>query len=223
MKKLKNLILVLMAIVMLFSEILGTASAAEQEQPSNLYEFDDLIAYLDEKVSVICGQFVLSVSEDEIACFDQEDFESILYGMDTVNGLLRTDAYDVTANGTVYETDEQLVIQGGNVDKVVVKWWGIKRYASKSSADKIVSTFNTISNSAWMVPGGTASYAAAAALFPEGLISKTSSAVSAFVSGITAVAAGYYGLIATRIDAKNGTKGVIINITWVGAFTVTSQ
>lgn len=53
-----------------------------------------------------------------------------------------------------------------------------------------------------MVSGGTASYTAAAALAPEGLISKGSAAVSALISGLSAVGAGYFGLIATRIDAK---------------------
>lgn len=230
LNKVTKIIAITLAMAITVSNINVSVYADSGEYAQNHYEqeeygitFDELIDELDDDVEVVNGQFVLEISQKEIDKIGQENYEAILAGMEQVNDLLQTEEYDVTDNGTVYEINEDLAIQGGNVDKVVVKWWGIKRYASKKSAKKIVSTFNTISNSAWMVSGGTASYTAAAALAPEGLISKGSAAVSALISGLSAVGAGYFGLIATRIDAKNGSIGVIINFTWVGIFTVKKQ
>ena len=46
--------------------------------------------------------------------------------------------------------------------------------------------------------------------------------VSASISGLTVVGAGYFGLITTRIGV-NSSRGIIINLIWVGIFTVSKQ
>ena len=185
--------------------------------------FEQLVEALDDDVEVIDGQFILDLSQNEIEKIGQDNYDSILEGIEYVNELLQTEAYDVTENGTIYETDDELTIQGGNVDKVVYKWWGIKRYASKKNAKKIASKFNTISNSAWMFSGSAAATAAVNAMVPEPFLSKGAASLATLVSALSGVGAGYFGLIATRIDAKNGSRGVIINLTWVGVFTVSKQ
>lgn len=135
--------------------------------------------------------------------------------IDSINELIEQGELKATENGTLYETsDDELVVQGGNVDKMVYHWWGYTRYANNKNTKKLINRFNTASNGAWVVCGGTAS---ASYLFP------VSAPYTGLVSGLTGMAAGYWGLLATRMSAKNKGKGVIVNMTWVLVFTVKSQ
>ena len=71
-----------------------------------------------------------------------------------------------------------------------------------------------LSNGAWIVCGGSAS---GAAIFPA------SAPITGLISGLTGMAAGYWGLLATRISANNHGKGVIIDLTWVLVFNIKPQ
>ena len=168
-KKYPKIVALLMAMALMINSA-NTYVYADDYNYEVGISFEQLVEALDDDVEVIDGQFILDLSQNEIEKIGQDNYDSILEGIEYVNELLQTEAYDVTENGTIYETDDELTIQGGNVDKVVYKWWGIKRYASKKNAKKIASKFNTISNSAWMFSGSAAATAAVNAMVQEVLL-----------------------------------------------------
>lgn len=161
------------------------------------------------------GLIELELPDYLLERISEEEYGVYLEAINRINELIEQGDLKATKNGTLYETsDDELVVQGGNVDKMVYHWWGYTRYANNKNTKKIINRFNTVSNGAWVVCGGTAS---ASYLFP------VSAPYTGLVSGLTGMAAGYWGLLATRMSAKNKGKGVIVNMTWVLVFTVKSQ
>lgn len=89
-------------------------------------------------------------------------------------------------------------------------WWGYSRYANDCESKRIVSDLNTAAAAGTMA-GGAAGMASL--IFPG----------AAIVAGGAAFDAGYWWLVATRIDANNKGKGVYIEMTWALLFDITPQ
>ena len=123
----------------------------------------------------------------------------------------------ITENGTIYESDnEELVVQGGNVDDFEWHWWGVRRYASHNSASDIAYKLNKAGSRA----GYILTIAGVVALFvPEGLVKL----VAACISVGAGFAWAYLSDIANDINYYNGSRGVIIDFTWVLYFDICSQ
>ncbi|WP_302630167.1 hypothetical protein [uncultured Eubacterium sp.] len=181
----------------------------EMSQEAFIEESNEFVEVSEE------GLIELELPDDLLEQISEEEYAVYLEAIDSINELIEQGELKATENGTLYETsDDELVVQGGNVDKMVYHWWGYTRYANNKNTKKLINRFNTASNGAWVVCGGTAS---ASYLFP------VSAPYTGLVSGLTGMAAGYWGLLATRMSAKNKGKGVIVNMTWVLVFTVKSQ
>lgn len=181
----------------------------EKSQEAFIEESNEFVEVSEE------GLIELELPDDLLEQISEEEYAVYLEAIDSINELIEQGELKATENGTLYETsDDELVVQGGNVDKMVYHWWGYTRYANNKNTKKLINRFNTASNGAWVVCGGTAS---ASYLFP------VSAPYTGLVSGLTGMAAGYWGLLATRMSAKNKGKGVIVNMTWVLVFTVKSQ
>ena len=84
------------------------------------------------------------------------------------------------------------------------------RYANYCESKRIVSGLNTAAAAGTMV-GGAAG--AVAIVFP----------LAGVVAGGAAFDAGYWWLVATRIDANNHGRGVYIEMTWALLFDITPQ
>lgn len=80
------------------------------------------------------------------------------------------------------------------------KWWGYDRYFNNAQANSYKNTLLTAAAGATIVAG--VSYP-----FPP-------------VAGIATVQAGYWGLLATRVDANNRGRGVYVGVTWALVFNV---
>ena len=181
----------------------------EMSQEAFIEESNEFVEVSEE------GLIELELPDDLLEQISEEEYAVYLEAIDSINELIEQGELKATENGTLYETsDDELVVQGGNVDKMVYHWWGYTRYANNKNTKKLINRFNTASNGAWVVCGGTAS---ASYLFP------VSAPYTGLVSGLTGMAAGYWGLLATRMSAKNKGKGVIVNMTWVLVFAVKSQ
>ncbi|WP_052340721.1 hypothetical protein [Bacillus haynesii] len=81
-------------------------------------------------------------------------------------------------------------------------WWGYDRKFTHKQANGYISELNQ------GAAGATLAIGAAYALPP--------------VAGLGTMAAGYWNLLANRVDAHNGKKGVLVSVTWALVFSVES-
>ncbi|MFT0800351.1 hypothetical protein VSK91_02635 [Bacillus swezeyi] len=81
-------------------------------------------------------------------------------------------------------------------------WWGYDRKFTHKQANGYISELNAAAGGATFVTG--VSYA-----FPP-------------VAGLSGMAAGYWSLLANRVSAHNGKKGVLVSVTWALIFSVDS-
>lgn len=87
---------------------------------------------------------------------------------------------------------------------------GYSRYADNCESKRLVIDLNTTA-AAGTIAGGAAEIATL--VFPG----------AALVAGGAATDAGYWSLVATRIDANNQGRGVYIEMTWALVFNITPQ
>ncbi|WP_195257879.1 hypothetical protein [Bacillus paralicheniformis] len=81
-------------------------------------------------------------------------------------------------------------------------WWGYDRKFTHKQANGYISELNLASQGAAVTTGVFAE-------FPP-------------VAGLAGMAAGYWGILANRVDAHNGKKGVLVSVTWALIFSVDS-
>ena len=130
----------------------------EMSQEAFIEESNEFVEVSEE------GLIELELPDDLLEQISEEEYAVYLEAIDSINELIEQGELKATENGTLYETsDDELVVQGGNVDKMVYHWWGYTRYANNKNTKKLINRFNTASNGAWVVCGGTAS---ASYLFP---------------------------------------------------------
>lgn len=122
-------------------------------------------------------------------------------------------------------TDDELNIIGGEhlimshrcslgENSFTTFWWGYQRYACNCESKRIVSDLDTWAAGGTMV-GGVA--AGVAIVFP------VTAAVAGVIAAGAAFDAGYWALLATRIDANNEGRGTITNMTHVLIFDIIPQ
>lgn len=122
-------------------------------------------------------------------------------------------------------TDEHLNIIGGEhiikshrcslgKNSFTTFWWGYQRYACNCETRRIVSDLNT-----WAA-GGTMAGGAAAGV---AIVFPVTAPVAGAIAAGAAFDAGYWWLLATRIDANNQGRGTITNMTNVLIFDIIPQ
>lgn len=115
-----------------------------------------------------------------------------------------------TENGTIYESaDDELVVQGGNVDKVTWHWWGVRKYACHNCAEDLAHAYEQIAI-------GTTGTAGIAVFFPP----VGTGVAIASIFGTTRAA-----LLANSIKYYNGKtdRGVIVDLRWIVTYKVSCQ
>lgn len=186
---------------------LSTSAFANEEmtQEEFLAEVEDYI-----EVSEM-GLIELDLPESLESHFSKEEYETMMAGLDELNMLIESGELEVTENGTIYESnDEELVVQGGNVNKVTWHWWGVRRYASKSKAAKLARDFSAIAI-------GCGAISTVSGFFgPAGIAVSITTAI---------VGTGRAGLLANDINYYNGLtdRGVIIDLRWILTYKVSCQ
>lgn len=81
-------------------------------------------------------------------------------------------------------------------------WWGYDRKFTHKQANGYISELNAAAGGAGMATG----------IFAE----------LPPIAGVAGMATGYWTLLASRVDAHNGKKGVLVSITWALVFSVES-
>ncbi|EUJ30163.1 hypothetical protein [Listeria cornellensis] len=118
---------------------------------------------------------------------------------------------DVAQNKAIIEDDGVVTsisnLLQANQNKVVVKWWGISYYYSKSKATAAASAFGRISRGAGYGVVAT-SYLA---LFPA----------TAFLG----LNASYWGSISNSVSQTNAktNRGIILSVTWAAVYKTSPQ
>lgn len=215
----KKILSVIMAVVMLFSMSV-TAFAAESPPVASGYEasatMDDVLALKQFVVRNSDGTLSLDVEAAQENGNNPTAIEALCQHFSVINPQI--------LSGEI-STDEDLNIINGEhlirshrcsrgVNSYTTHWWGYQRYACNCESNRIVSDLNT-----WAA-GGTMTGGAAAGV---AIIFPVTAAVAGLIAAGAAFDAGYWWLVATRIDANNQGYGTIINMTHVLVFDIEPQ
>ena len=223
----KRLVVICMVLTMLFSTPISVYAGEGSNRTHGVKHYKESVYsnLTEDKVIQILERYVSVSDEGYIYLKDIPDRVAVVLGdeviqyydtvMDELNKLVKSDELYITCNGTIYElSDDEIVVQGGNVDKVVYSWWGYTRYANNSNSKKMVKELNSKAN-------GLSGAGATAALV--GCIVPVTKPITAVISASNGIGSAYFKLVAEKIEDKNKGKGVIIKMTWAFVFTVQSQ
>ncbi|AYJ91050.1 hypothetical protein F9231_14125 [Bacillus safensis] len=205
--KLKIMIMALVSVLVL--SVAPNASAYENvKEPERVYKvkIDDQTSLDAEQQKMIDAvKPYVSVSKDGLLSLNNVPkalYEK--YSLDQLEGHFAQLNNDVKNGKIIVEKDLSItpttLSTSVNYARWTYNWWGYDRKfnnkASKSYQDWLYTAVNT-----GVIVGGLTYWV------PP-------------VASIAGVSAGYWGLLATRIGAKNKGKGVYVGVTWVAAFRV---
>lgn len=210
----------IIAMTMILCITLNSSIFVSADEVSYENESSDMTAFIekaDDYVEVNNeGLIELNLPDNIVKMIDSDEYENILQGIDEINSEVKSGQVVVTDNGTIYDiSDDELVVQGGNVDKVVKHWWGFTRYANNKNSKKLVKKLNSDASSISIIATGSG----AVALIPLPATTLPAGAAAA-ASGLSAA---WMTRLACLIDQKNKGKGVKITLTWCMIYTVKGQ
>lgn len=212
----KRLLTLVLTLVVTSTTIMNSLSVYAQETNNDVWSQDEFIRTVDDYVEVN-SEGLIDINLPKEFCEDLGEYAEIVEGIEKLNKLIEQGELSVTENGTIYETsDEEIVVQGGNVDKVVWHWWGLTRYANSKNCDTIVWKFNKASANA----GKICAASTGLAYFLPSTIAKSLSTIAACGSGF---AWAYFAEIANDIGYYDKGKGVKVDFTWILLYDVESQ
>lgn len=215
MKKILSILIA--AVIGLTSTLAVSLSVFADDDVSMTQE--EFIEKADEFVKVTDdGLIELELPDDLIDELSPEEYEQMMAGITAINDAVESGDLSVTPNGTIYETDDdELVVQGGNVDKLTWNWWGIRRYANHNNAKYISDLCAETAE--------TFSYVGAGSLF-VGIccsgIPYAGEIIDCF-GACSMITSTYFSGFGRNINFYNGDSGVIIDFTWILAYQVQSQ
>lgn len=224
MKKAISLLLVFAMMLSIMSALMSTSFAAEATTDTVISgeladndllaektKHERFISEADKYVKVSDdGLITLNLPTRLIRMISAEEYSALLEGISQVNKLIQDGTLIATENAIIYEvSDQELVVQGGNVNKVTWHWWGVRRYASRSAA-------NTIARNLSHLATGVGSVGTVASAFGSyGL-------VFSIFAGLTA---GRISSLSTEISYYNAktNRGVKIDLRWILTYKVSCQ
>lgn len=177
-----------------------------------------LIDEVEECMDFTSGEILIEDQESIIELIGGQNYDAFEESVNNLNELLASGELEMTESGTIYEvSDDELVVQGGNVDKVVWHWWGITRYANYDNASTIAYKYNKYGNNAGMV-------CSVATVLAVVLPSSTAKVVAGVVGGEAGFFWAYWCGLANDISYYNKIgRGVAIKMTWILAYSVSTQ
>ncbi len=106
---------------------------------------------IDELIDVEDGYFELSdkSKQEIISLVGKETLDAIEESLNNYNDYVEDGEIEITDNGTIIDVnDEELNVQGGNINKQKSYWWGIKNYMSNSKANSYLKKINNMKQKA---------------------------------------------------------------------------
>lgn len=198
----------IMALTMAIAATPISAFAAEDELTQ-----DEIVDIADDFIEV--GEDGLFELPSEVANeIGQEAYTALMAGIEEVNKLIADGTLEVTANGTVYEVDDDaLVVQGGNVDDHEWFWWGLRAWKPTAKANELANYYAHLANGGWAI--------ATIAGLLTGETGGTSLAVC-LVGGFVGWKAGNLSADISYVNSSTN-RGVVIDITWAITYSVYPQ
>lgn len=214
-KILKKILCMSLAMIMMFSMTANVFASENSTDKVNHFNKEQIMQ-LEPYITV----------EDGLYKFDSEKAIKDGFNHDLVAGqklYMEKLNNEATLGNISIDTDLKITSQNNSNSQIALfrscpgmntsiehHWWGYSRYADNCESKRLVSDLNTAAAAGTMV-GGAAGIATL--VFPG----------AALVAGGAAIDAGYWSLVATRIDANNQGRGVYIEMTWALVFNITPQ
>lgn len=206
--KLKIMVMALVSVLVLSVAPNVSAYESNVKEPERVYKVktdDQTSLDADQQKMIDAVKPYVSVGKDGLLSLDNVPnslYEK--YSLDQLEGHFAQLNNDVKNGKITIEKDLSItpltLSTSVNYARWTYNWWGYDRKfnnkASKSYQDWLYTAVNT-----GVIVGGLTYWV------PP-------------VASIAGVSAGYWGLLATRIGAKNKGKGVYVGVTWVAAFRV---
>ena len=130
--------------------------------------------------------------------YEKYNLDLLQAHFEKLNNAVKND--EITINKDLSITDNSMSTLAAVYGSWTYHWWGYDRKFNNSQAKAFVDYCYTVAAGATIVTG-------VGAFFPP-------------VAAIGGVQAGYWALVATRVNANNNGKGVYIGVTWVAVFNV---
>ena len=108
---------------------------------------------------------------------------------------------------------------GGGVNSYTEYWWGYQRKACDCETQRIANDLNTVAAGGTIGGGGFGYAGGIVAIFGY----TVAAGILAAIGGGLAIDAGYWWLVATRMEANNEGSGVICDMTYALVFDITPQ
>lgn len=214
----KKVLAIFVAAVVGVTSTFAVSSSAFADDVSMSQE--QFIEKADEFVEVTDdGLIELELPDKLVDAIEPEEYEQIMEGIAAINEAVESGELAVTSNGTIYETeDEELVVQGGNVNKITLNWWGVRIWLDHDNAKYFANQMSKVGE--WTT---SLSYRLGLVSGASAFVSKTAGAILFGLSGLAGLFGVYFTRLGRNINYYNGYKGVIIDITWVFVYQVKSQ
>ncbi|SDB81281.1 hypothetical protein [Shouchella lonarensis] len=178
----------------------GSQRHVEQEEPPNIeLSQQDLILAVEPYVEVTNDGY-LQLKDVPQHIYEAYQLDALQQHFDEVNS-------EVAEGNLAISSDLDVVVKDPEVGVNTVygrwtyHWWGYDRKFDRAQTRRYISYLHSVAAGATIVAG--ASY-----FFPPGIAFGT-------------INAGYFALLATRVDANNKGRGVYVGVTWVAIFRVT--
>jgi len=230
MEELKLRKILIAALLTVFSFSTVTTAFAQSYEPSVIenvnvndyeeYTFDDILA-LEPYVHVEDGLFILDENSANDAGIDYELIQGQQEYFSYLNQQVKTNAISVSQDLTIQDLSEgSNGVQNnspmlfasckGATRPAEYHWWGYKTYLNSCDTKKAISDANTVGGSAGITAAGLGGLGVWFPVFLAGGV----------IAGLTS---GYFWLFATRLDANNNGRGVIVDMTWATVYDITPQ
>ena len=215
----KKVVSILLAVVMLLSMSV-TAFAAEADNVQSSYELsatmDDVLALEPYVVRSQDGTLSLNADAARTDGKNVDAIKALSQHFSVLNTQIQRGEISVDEDLNVINGEHIISSHrcSKGVNSYTTYWWGYQRYACNCETKRIVSDLNT-----WAA-GGTMTGGAAAGV---AIVFPVTAAVAGVIAAGAAFDAGYWWLLATRIDANNEGYGTIINMTHVLVFDIEPQ
>ncbi len=213
----KKVLAIFVAAVVGVTSTFAVSSSAFADDVSMSQE--QFIEKADEFVEVTDdGLIELELPDKLVDAIEPEEYEQIMTGIATINEAVENGELTVTPNGTIYETDdEELVVQGGNVNKSTWHWWGFTMYLDHNNAKTMAYDISIMARC--LEVGGTITGCAAKCASINPLLATLLKGLSA---GMVYARFQLVGL-SSKINYYNDRSGVVADVTWLLTYSVKSQ
>lgn len=218
LKMKKRLLSLLISATMLFSTT--TSAFLSNASTEKIYTEEEKLELVEKFVEFDGEKLAFTDCQSVVSILGNENYKSILNAFSEINNLVESGDLAITENLTIYETaDEELVVQGGNVNKTKLCWNGLKSYFSKTNAEKAAREFQRMGDGLSAVSTGCGIVLGLAGATPFGI----GSAAIALISFIYGTQSKWIAEDIRYVNSTNGNNGVILMQYWIAGYSVYSQ